>query len=137
MSYIVERLGNKPVIVITLQQPFNHEETHAIHRDTAEAASVIDGTVYRIVDTSTLDWSYDDMLDLLEDQARKRASGMSEGRFRSFYVVGEDYMSQLQAERIGHEHYDILRSLVVASMSKALAIVDKLQAQAAETLYLM
>lgn len=134
MSYIVERLGNKPVVIITLTQPYQHNDTHAIHRETAEAASVIDGTVYRIVDTSTLAWSYDEMLVLLQDQARKRANGMSEGRFRSFYVIGDDHMSHLQAEGFGHEHYDILRKLAVANMSKALGIVSNLRAQEADAL---
>src|SRR5437868_5449711 len=93
MSYTVERIDDEPIIFIRMVAPLDPMEDLAnLYRETDRLAADILGPIYRVVDWTEAQLTFDLVVELLDTQRRTTASTAPRSpRVKNHYVVNDDW----------------------------------------------
>jgi len=127
MPYTVERVKDDSVIVITLTDHNPAEEVPLIHAETVKITADMVGTVYRIVDFRASGMDFATVIYALREGTKKRAGGVTDERFVSAYVIGEDKMAKFLTDNLHLKQFADRRVSVYATLEQAFDFVRKQQ----------
>jgi hypothetical protein len=120
VGYIIEALA-EDIILITLVSPFDPTvDLPALHLATAAACAAMRIPITRVVDLSPVWFAGSEWASTLYEATRKRAGSLSDPRFFTVYVVGENKVARLLVQHLGGEEFGDLHFDMVTTLDEAL-----------------
>lgn len=106
MAVMVYRIPETPVIVATLGGEISPQSVNELSAHSAEAASDIEGIVFRIINASAVLSSFSDMYQAMRAARHDAPGSMSDPRFR-LILVGRSRWARLARSFMQHRQIDI------------------------------
>ncbi len=103
MEATVTHLPGEPILIVTVAE-CDGGGASRLHGRIAEAMKQIDGPVYRIMDFSAADVTFNTMMAALREETRGRPGSASDPRIRDVFVGGSEILT-LAARSLGHPQY--------------------------------
>ena len=119
----VSLLSEKSVILIELIEPVSPEDVKAAQQETAQLASTMDGTIYRVVDMRPANFTFSQVVVNLKEGAAKRQGSAADERFVSYYAVGDSKMAKLIVDSLSQQQYGAITVNVVGTPEDALQAI--------------
>lgn len=121
MSYTVERIDNEPIIYIRMLAPLDPMGDLAnLYRETDALTADISGTIYRVVDWTEAQLTFDLVVELLDTQRRNNApTAPRSPRVKNHYIVNDDW-GRFMIESIRQAQYGGVQAPMFASREEAL-----------------
>ncbi len=86
MPVSIQQLQPHPVVLVTIDGPFNAAMADAAFRDVAEVTRNIDGTVYRVTDFRAMEVTFTDMVQIVKALMGGAAGSPSDPRIQNLFV---------------------------------------------------
>ena len=124
MGYTVNRVNNEPIISIRMLAPLNPiEDLSNLYRETDAITADIQGTIYRIVDWSEAQLTFDLVNDLLDIQRKNTATtAPRSSRAKSFYIVASKW-DRFNVESLRQPQYGGIEAPMFSTLDEALDAV--------------
>ena len=89
MSAEVCQYQDKPIVIITLHEPYNPTQLKPLSPSQAENLLQHHGTIHRIVDSSQINESYTEFATAIACVGRSMSLDITKSRFQTHFVVGD------------------------------------------------
>lgn len=122
MAYTVEKLGNEPIILVTLIGEVNQSDGQQAFVEIAETIQSIDGHAYVIHDFRRYEVDFATIVRGLAMQT-KGTPGSASDPHASTIIVGTSEMAKLVSEALKQEQYGSLKVPAFDSMDDALSYI--------------
>jgi len=124
VSYNVERVDNEPIIVIRMLAPINPaEDLSNLYQETDALVADIPGTIYRIVDWTQAELTFDLVTELLDIQRKTRAAtAPRSSRVKNHYVVN-DHWGRFNVESLRQAQYGGIQAPSFDTLDEALSSI--------------
>ncbi|NDJ34453.1 MAG: hypothetical protein GYB64_07265 [Chloroflexi bacterium] len=125
MSFVVEQLPDKPVVIIRITDSFDWEtETPRIIE---EVASLMDGwtdrLIFRVTDFTQAEYKFGEVVQALGAETQGGPGSIADPRVRPIYVGGDDLI-QLAAQSTNQTQYGKINVLYFATMDEAMTYIE-------------
>lgn len=121
MSYTVERINEQPIILIRMLAPLNpYEDLSNLYRDSDALTADIAGKIYRVVDWTAAQLTFELVTDLLDTQRRMTAqTSPRSSRVMNHYVVS-DHWGRFMIDAIRQSQYGGVQAPMFPNVEEAL-----------------
>lgn len=121
MSFIAERIEQEPIILIRMIAPLNPVDDLAeLYRQTDALVADIPGVIYRLMDWTKAQLTFDMIQELLDIQRRSAAStAPRSSRVKNHYIVADE-MGHLLIESLRQSQYGGLDVTIFSNEDEAL-----------------
>ena len=121
MSFTAERIEQEPIILIRMIAPLHPVDDLAeLYRQTDALAAEIPGKIYRLMDWTQAQLTFDLIQELLDIQRRSAASTAPKSpRVKNHYIVADE-MGHLLIESLRQNQYGGLDVTIFSSEDEAL-----------------
>ncbi len=124
--YSVKQLGTEPIILLTVTNPFNPlEEFGPMLKAVSELAKNIPGpVVWRLVDSSALDLTFDDLTNAMYMDTRSGDGSARDPRLKSVWV-GSSELIRLAVDSLKKPIYGNVDAKLFSSIEDARAYIQQ------------
>lgn len=124
MSYKVEKVRDKPIIIFTIEQGFKFEKsTEDVQQEIASIVEGLTKPIFLITDFSRIDMTFSELVLALGNARSGVAGSFSDQRLRNVFV-GHDDMVDLAAKSLFQTQYGKIPVLVFTTLDEAIAYAE-------------